>query len=136
MIDFLSTHDSTDLQTQRCLHLLSAVIAQAIKDASEPLSKEEKQQMKNLNDESLMAVRWLFGKHSTFPWFANAVGSNAPAMRKALLASREESIQKTPYTHMDALRLQRRYRMWCGTPDDSDKLEAMDEAPIGVAVTG
>lgn len=77
MIDFVSTHPDAHPQTAACARLLTAVIAQAIDDASNRNS--------TITDNAT-AVAWLFEKGSMFEKYAAMIGANAEAIREALLA--------------------------------------------------
>jgi hypothetical protein len=77
MIDFISTHDDAHPQTVASARLLTAVIAQAIDDASNRQSTDS---------EAREAIAWLFDKDTTFPAYAGLIGADAQAIREALLA--------------------------------------------------
>ncbi len=80
MIDFVSTHPDAHPQTVACARLLAAVIAQAIEDASKkPQTSEERAN-------AVAATDWLFNEKSRFAKYASLIGTNAEAMREALLA--------------------------------------------------
>jgi len=85
MIDFVATRNTTDTQTAACARLLTAVIAQAIKDACKPMNAKEKAAERNLDDEAREAIRFLFGAESVFPLYASLIGSSAESVRFALL---------------------------------------------------
>ncbi len=76
MIDFISTHPSAHPQTVACARLLTAVIAQAIEDASSRLVS---------GAENFEAVDWLFSKTSSFEDYARLIGADAEQIRNALL---------------------------------------------------
>ena len=85
MIDFVSTRETTDQQTAACARLLSAVIAQAIKDASSAVTDGEKKSNKNIRGGARAAISFLFDENSVFPLYANLIGSSAESIRSALL---------------------------------------------------
>ena len=82
MIDFVSTHPSADPQTVACAHLLAAIIAQAIDDASNKQSS---------GADANAAIVFLFDERSIFPHYAELIGANAQTIREALLAPHVES---------------------------------------------
>jgi hypothetical protein len=93
MIDFVSTRETTDQQTAACARLLSAVIAQAIKDASSPATDAEKKGNKNTCGTARSAISFLFDNDSVFPLYASLIGSSAESIRAALLEKPINSIQ-------------------------------------------
>lgn len=84
MIDLVSTRDGVDHQTAACARLLTAVIAQAIRDACKPVSKEEEKKCMNMDLDARAAIKFLFGDESVFPLYASLIGSSAESIRKAL----------------------------------------------------
>ncbi len=88
MIDFISTHPSADQQTVACARLLTAIIAQAIEDASNK---------KSTTADNYNAINWLFNKSSTFTRYAELIGGDAEKIRRALLALPSENEQKNNY---------------------------------------
>lgn len=88
MIDFISTHPSADQQTVACARLLTAIIAQAIEDASNK---------KSTTADNYNAINWLFNKSSTFTRYAELIGGDAEKIRRALLSLPSENEQKNNY---------------------------------------
>jgi len=88
MIDFLSTRPGVRPEDHACLQLFAAVIAQAVKDVFHEPNKAEKAgkgSLKTMNKDALDALRFLFALPSSFDWYADIVGVDAIAMRRALL---------------------------------------------------
>jgi hypothetical protein len=71
-IDFVSTRDGLDIQSQRCARLIGAVIAQSLKDLMEKPSKEERVYKINLNKNAIRSI--YFFKSQTFINYAAMVG--------------------------------------------------------------
>lgn len=111
MIDLTSTREETDPQTRACARLLTAVIAQAIRDACTPMTSTEKREHRNLDANATEAIRWLFNPDSAFTLYAQLIGSSADSIRAALL---EKADSLAPVTHaftdMDRRILQGRLR--------------------------
>lgn len=85
MIDFLSTRPGASPQDIACARLLASVIVAAIRDAGEPLRAEERAQHRNMSPTARQALRFLFFPGTAFEAYARLIGSNAPAIRAALL---------------------------------------------------
>lgn len=90
MPDFLSTRENTDPQSARCARLIAAIIAQAIKDASDTPLKEESDKKRNMND-AAKAMKFLFGKNTLFPLYASLIGLDAKNIRENLLGNHKLS---------------------------------------------
>lgn len=104
MIDFISTHPSADQQTVACARLLTAIIAQAIEDASNK---------KSTTADNYNAINWLFNKSSTFTRYAELIGGDAEKIRRALLALPSENEQKNNYFDASKRRyLRASYSKW------------------------
>ena len=113
MIDLVST-STDDVQTQRCAHLLAAVIAHAIVDAGSPMSLKEKEQHKAIG-EPLVAIKWLFDKGTTFDLYCQLIGANAETVRNALLGYHEiPKVGSGEFTEINRRNLQARYRWTFG----------------------
>lgn len=85
MIDFISSRTDIDDQTAACARLLAAVIAQAIRDACESPSNQEKHLEMNRQVDALHAIDFLFNDASVFPRYAGLIGVSHEAIRSALL---------------------------------------------------
>lgn len=90
MIDFISTRPGADEQTAACSRLLVSVIAQAIKDATKPLTITEKRKLRNLDLQASSAIKFLFDEHSVFLLYASLIGCSVDAIRFALLNEVDE----------------------------------------------
>jgi hypothetical protein len=84
-VDFLSTRETTSIETRRCANLVLAIIVQAIRDAAEKPTKDELQLRKN-NSLARSAVEFLFKSGSNFEAYAVLIGLNAQSIREALLS--------------------------------------------------
>ncbi len=84
MIDFVSTRETTDPQAARCARLLAAVIAQAVRDATQAMNVDEKRG-DGVCHQARSAVEFLFGQRSVFPLYAELIGANADSIRHALV---------------------------------------------------
>jgi len=85
VIDLLSTRAGASPQDSACAQLLTAVIAGAIRDASQDLTSEERKQCANRKHNARLALTFLFNPCSVFPLYAVLIGSSAPSIRRALL---------------------------------------------------
>ncbi len=85
MLDLVSTRAGTTHETRAYMLLLAAVIAQAIRDACQPVDKREISVGKNLHLHARMAMHFLFGRNPAFDAYASLIGGSAGAMRAALL---------------------------------------------------
>lgn len=92
MIDFVSTRAGACQQTAACARLLAAVIAHAIGDACKKPTKAEKDNPRLVDFDARKAIDFLFGPDSVFPLYADLIGSNAEAIRGALLDDGRGSI--------------------------------------------
>ena len=71
-IDFVSTRDGVDVQSQRCAKLVASIIAQALTDLMErPMSKERTDKI-NINADAVRSIR--FFQSETFLQYAAMVG--------------------------------------------------------------
>jgi len=95
VIDFVSTREGTEPQTAACAQLLSAVIAQAIRDACIKPTEKEQKAKRNIDTEASDAIRFLFGKNSVFQAYAQLIGADAEQIRNALLNRAEDTISAT-----------------------------------------
>jgi len=71
-IDFLSTRNGVDAQSQRCAQLIAAVIAQAVKDLTQKPSAQERKNRMNIDPNAIRSVR--FFKSKTFLDYAALIG--------------------------------------------------------------
>jgi hypothetical protein len=71
-IDFVSTRSGVDVQSQNCAKLISAVIAQALKDLMEKPAYEERIHKINLNKNAIRSI--YFFNSETFINYAAMVG--------------------------------------------------------------
>ena len=88
MIDFLSTRVTTNADDAACSRLFAAVIAQAIWDATKAPNAEEKAGTANeltMDPDAFSALRFLFGKRSVFPLYAEFIGADPRDIRRALV---------------------------------------------------
>jgi hypothetical protein len=85
MIDFISSRTDIDDQTAACARLIAAVIAQAIRDACERPSNQEKHLELNRHVDALHAIDFLFNNASVFPRYAALIGASHESIRSALL---------------------------------------------------
>jgi len=90
VIDFVSTEANVDPQTRGCAHLLAAVIADAIRGATESPWDREVDMEQNVdsrfsNHDPLLSIHFLFGDDSPFELYAKLIGLDAQAMREALV---------------------------------------------------
>jgi hypothetical protein len=71
-IDFVSSRNGIDAQSQRCAQLIAAVIAQAVKDLTlKPIPQERKNRM-NIDPNAIRSI--LFFKSNTFLRYADLIG--------------------------------------------------------------
>lgn len=87
MIDFVSTRIGASPQDKACARLLTSIIVQAVRDASLPISAEERHQHKNLSVRAREGLRFLFHPDSVVSAYARLIGSSADAIRKGLLTA-------------------------------------------------
>lgn len=71
-IDFLSTREGTDIQTQRCAKLIAAVIAQALKDLTHKPTAQERKNRMNIEPSAIRSVNFFKGK--VFLQYAALIG--------------------------------------------------------------
>jgi hypothetical protein len=67
---------------------LTAVITTAIRDAVAPAPKKEGYERRDVLFKAREAIAWLFDDQSVCPLYAGLIGLDAPAIRRALVASR------------------------------------------------
>lgn len=71
-IDFLSTREGVDVQTQRCAKLIAAVIAQALKDLMLKPTAQERENRLNINSNAIRSVD--FFRSKVFLQYAALIG--------------------------------------------------------------
>ena len=71
-IDFLSTRNGVDVQSQRCAQLIAAVIAQAVKDLTHKPTAQERKNRMNIDPNAIRSVR--FFKSKAFLDYAALIG--------------------------------------------------------------
>lgn len=71
-IDFLSTRNGVDVQSQRCAQLIAAVIAQAVKDLTHKPTAQERKARMNIDPNAIRSVR--FFKSKAFLDYAALIG--------------------------------------------------------------
>ena len=90
MIDFVSTRETTSPETAACCALIAAIIAQAVRDATQPLTKEELRRRTNIDADAKQAMRFLFNEGTDFPRYAKPIGMSADALRTRLSRPRDQ----------------------------------------------
>jgi len=85
MIDFTSTRAGASPQDKACAQFLVAIIAYAIRDASQPLTAEERHRQVVCKPHAREALSFLFGPDLAFSAYARLIGSSAESIRRALL---------------------------------------------------
>lgn len=93
MIDFVSTRPDIDRYTASCAQLLAAVIAQAVRDACEPPSKKEKELEKNLNEDSITALLFLFSDDPVFAPYQKLMGPSKFKAYSELIGMSHEALR-------------------------------------------
>ena len=111
-IDFVSTRDGVDPAAANGARLLVAVIAQAIRDASEPTTAQEREQRKSINLHADRALWWLFEPHPAFVCYAHLIGGEAKAITDALLDDAARCGDNKLFSVADRRTLQLRHRWW------------------------
>lgn len=136
MIDLISTRN-VDHQTRGCARLLAAVIAQAVKDASSPMSSyashegrmiHEKNVKRNLNWDARSAIRWLFFPGSVFPAYAMLIGLDANQIRSNLLSHRHE--QNAMLTSEQRRIIRTRLDFEKGDDSPAERVQNADESEL------
>jgi hypothetical protein len=121
MIDLVSTRPGTDKPTATCCHLLTAVIALAIKDLCRPPNAREKKgapiALEEMDFLALDAIQFLFGKTSVFSHYAELIGTTADDVRRALIKG--EIRQGYELRDKDFRIFNARLR-WCGIEGTGD----------------
>lgn len=134
MIDLMRTYPNVDSHTSGCAQLLAAVIADAIKCASTPPSKEELEYKTSVNRQSCDAARsiwFLFDDKSLFTLYAKLIGMDAEAIRDALLSTSKTYKHKGEFTWAQSRIIRLRYAWYIqlknSTPKYKHKMLQMPE---------
>ena len=113
MIDFISTHPAIDNQTARCARLISAIIAQALRDLTIPVTENEKRHGINLVSNCYESLRFFYDENSPFKTYAVMVGTEAkPILQNLENRDYESQKVKHPYLKDRELRTLRRRIRW------------------------
>lgn len=92
MIDLVSTREGVDLQTQRCAHLVAAVISQALQDLCTKPRADEAKHCKNLDYHAWRSVEFFAGSDEEpqplIDAYARLIGLDGQAIREALMSAR------------------------------------------------
>lgn len=92
MIDLISTREGVDIQTQRCAHLVAAIIGQALQDLCTKPRADEAKAGKNLDYHAWRSVEFFVGSDEEpqplVDAYARLIGLDGQAMREALLSDR------------------------------------------------
>ena len=113
-IDFLSTNENVDTQTQRCARLLAAVIAQALKDLMEMPSAQERKKLININENAIRSIR--FFRSETFLQYAAFVGMDGKEFLNRIEQGniiKKGSLNKNQITEGDQRVMRARLRWRC-----------------------
>jgi hypothetical protein len=112
-IDFLSTREGVDVQSQRCAQLVSAVIAQAIKDLTHKPTAQERKNRMNIDPNAIRSVR--FFKSKTFLDYAALIGMDGTEfMNRAVRGS--ISAKQMSEADVRAMRARLRWRCSADIP--------------------
>ena len=79
-IDFVSSRNGVDAQSQRCAQLVAAVIAQAVKDLTAKPTPQERKNRINIDPNASRSVR--FFKSATFLDYAALIGMDGEEFMK------------------------------------------------------
>ena len=126
MIDFVSTQSNVDPQTQGCARLLAAVIADAIRGATESPWDHEVDKKQNIdsrfsNHDPLVSIWFLFNRDSPFDTYAKFIGVDAQAMRDALL-NKNIKLDGKRFTEFQRRTLRLRYQWYLRQKAELDAL--------------
>jgi hypothetical protein len=73
-----------------CCRLIAAIIAQAVCDATKPLTKDELRGRTNIDADAKQAMRFLFNEDTNFPRYAKLIGMSADQLRANLSKPRDQ----------------------------------------------
>jgi len=125
-IDFLSTRNGIDVQSQRCAQLVAAVIAQALKDLTQkPIAQERKNRM-NIDPNAIRSVR--FFKSALFLHYASLIGMDG---REFLNRAIHGKISAKQMSEADVRAMRARLRWRCSAdvpPHPTLEEDVADEA--------
>lgn len=125
-IDFLSTRNGVDAQSQRCAQLIAAVIAQAVKDLTRKLSAQERKSRINIDPSAIRSVR--FFKSAIFLDYASLIGMNGKAFINHAIYG---CISERQISEADVRSMRARLRWQCSanvTPYPTLEEDIADEA--------
>ena len=106
-IDFVSSRNGVDVQSQRCTRLIAAVIAQAIKDLTLRPTAQERNNRININPNAIRSV--YFFKSKTFLDYAALIGMDGGEfMKRAVLG--DISARNISEADVRAMRARLRWR--------------------------
>jgi len=112
-IDFLSTRNGDDVQSQRCGQMISAVIAQATKDLTHKPTAQERKNRMNIDPNAIRSVR--FFKSKTFLDYAALIGMDGDEfMNRAVRGS--ISARQISEADVRAMRARLRWRCSADIP--------------------
>jgi hypothetical protein len=99
MIDFNSTKQSTNREIVPYLRLLAAIVSQAVQDAAMvSIKSADKKNIREVENNALSALRFLFGQHDDFSTMAGIIGFDAEDMRRALVNGKNSPFGVSSYT--------------------------------------
>jgi hypothetical protein len=125
-IDFLSTRTGVDVQSQRCAQLVSAVIAQAVKDLMQKPTAQERKNRMNIDPSAIRSVR--FFKGATFLYYASLIGMDGVEFMNCALRGK---ISAKHISEADVRAMRARLRWQCSagvTPHPTLEEDIADEA--------
>lgn len=112
-IDFVSTRQGVDIQSKRCAHLLSAVIAQALKDLMQKPTAQERKNRININPNVIRSISFFNSK--TFVSYANLIGMDANEFMNRAVYGRISGKQ-IPESDVRIMRARLRWRCSADVP--------------------
>jgi hypothetical protein len=125
-IDFLSTRNGVDAQSQRCAQLIAAVIAQAVKDLTQKPTAQERKNRMNIDPNAIRSVR--FFKSKTFLDYAALIGMDGSEFMNHATRG---SISARQISEADVRAMRARLRWQCSanvTPHPTLEEDIADEA--------
>jgi hypothetical protein len=125
-IDFLSTRNGVDVQSQRCAQLIAAVIAQAVKDLTHKPTAQERKARMNIDPNAIRSVR--FFKSKTFLDYAALIGMDGSEFMNHAVRG---NISAKQISEADVRAMRARLRWQCSagvTPHPTLEEDIADEA--------
>lgn len=125
-IDFLSTREGVDVQTQRCAKLVAAVIAQAIKDLTHKPTAQERKNRMNIDANAIRSVN--FFKSKVFLQYAALIGMDGEEFMSRAIRG---SISAKQISESDVRAMRARLRWRCSAdvpPHPTFEEDVADEA--------